>query len=94
MDAARLDFYSPSAVGGLAMSAFALAEIPTRDTQIKDADPALAQAWRLHMRELFTRTFAAGYVVTDFVRERYEERERAFYVLSYNGPQYEGFSSN
>ncbi|MDX2139840.1 MAG: hypothetical protein SF123_17275 [Chloroflexota bacterium] len=54
----------------------------------------LAQAWRLHMRDLFTRTFAAGYVVTDFVRERYEERERAFYVLSYNGPQYESFSRN
>ncbi|MDX2139881.1 MAG: GNAT family N-acetyltransferase [Chloroflexota bacterium] len=87
-------FATPSAEIAKPPTAFALAEIPTNYTQIKDADPVLAQAWRLHLRDLFTRTFAAGYVVTDFVRERYEERERAFYVLSYNGPQYDSFSRN
>jgi predicted GNAT superfamily acetyltransferase len=87
-------FAQPSAEIAKPPTSLALAEIPPNYMEMKDADPALAQAWRLHLRELFTRTFAAGYVVTDFVREALDGRARAFYVLSYNGPQYDGFSRN
>jgi hypothetical protein len=37
---------------------------------------------------------ARGFVVTDFLTETYEGRERSFYLLSYNGTQTESFSRN
>lgn len=71
-----------------------LIEIPVDYPAIVEADPALAQRWRLHTRELFLRVFARGYAVTDFIRAHYEERDRAFYVLSYSGPLFDAVQMN
>jgi len=55
-----------------------LAEIPADFDALKSADFALARDWRFFSREVFETAFAAGYIVTDFVREG----DRSFYVLS------------
>jgi len=56
--------------------------------------PQLAIHWREHSRLVFKRLFTYGYVVTDFLREKHEGRDRAFYVMSYNGPQFETVNLN
>ena len=68
-------------------SSLALVEIPTDYARMVRENPALAQRWRLHIRSLFQRQLGAGFVITDFLRTTYENRQRAFYVLSYDGPQ-------
>jgi predicted GNAT superfamily acetyltransferase len=75
---------------------FALAEIPVQFSAIVSSDPVLARAWRLHSRELFKRLLPLGYIVTDFLRTSYEGRERAFYLFSRAGTQFEhaNFSRN
>lgn len=55
-----------------------LAEIPHDFSALKRADFALARDWRFFSREVFETAFAAGYIVTDFVREE----RRSFYVLT------------
>jgi predicted GNAT superfamily acetyltransferase len=72
----------------------ALIEIPTRYTALETVNSQLAQAWRLHIRHVFQQTIARGFIVTDFVTDTHEGRERSFYLLSYNGPQSESFSMN
>ncbi len=72
----------------------ALIEIPTRYTTMETSNPQLALAWRMHIRQAFRQTMARGYIVTDFMTETYEGRERSFYLLSYSGPQFESFSMN
>jgi predicted GNAT superfamily acetyltransferase len=75
-------------------TSLALLEIPLDYPVMVQRNPKLAQTWRLHSRVLFKQVFAQGFVVTDFIRETYEGRERAFYLLSYNGPQFETFRMN
>lgn len=65
----------------------ALLEVPLNFPDLVRNSTALATRWRTHTRALFMQLFNRGFVVTDFVRARYENRERAMYVLSYNGPQ-------
>jgi predicted GNAT superfamily acetyltransferase len=86
----------PSETIGDPTGLLALAEIPVQFQTIVSSDPVLAQAWRLHSRELFKRLLPQGYVVTDFLRTSYEGRERAFYVFSRTGTQFEqaNFSRN
>ena len=74
--------------------ALALVEIPTQYTALEAGNPKLARAWRLHIRRVFGQTFARGFIVTDFLTETYEGRERSFYLLSYSGPQVDSFSMN
>ncbi len=57
-----------------------LAEIPQDFQAIKAAAPQLAAAWRKHSRALFQELFAAGYLVTDFVRST-TTPPRSYYVL-------------
>jgi predicted GNAT superfamily acetyltransferase len=73
---------------------FALLEIPTRYPTLESSNPQLAKTWRMHTRQMFKQMFARGFVVTDFLTQDYEGRERSFYLLSYNGPQHESFSMN
>ncbi len=70
-----------------------LLEIPMDYQGIARTDLVLAQAWRAHTRDLFGRLLNKGYVATDFLREHYEGRDRAFYVFSHGGPQFD-FSRN
>lgn len=74
----------------------ALLEIPARFDAIVQQDAGLAQRWRRHTRELFENLLTRGYVVTDFLHEHFEGRERAFYLLSQTNAQFEqvDFSRN
>ena len=63
-------------------STFALVEIPGDFSELETADRVLADEWRYHMRDVFPPMFAAGYIVTDFVSDEYEGRQRSFYLLS------------
>ncbi|GIW31044.1 MAG: chorismate synthase [Meiothermus sp.] len=45
-----------------------LVQIPEDWGQILQTDPALAQAWRMHSREVFGHYLAQGYRAVDFVR--------------------------
>ncbi|MEP7292421.1 MAG: GNAT family N-acetyltransferase [Chloroflexota bacterium] len=71
-----------------------LLEIPTRYTALEASNPRLAQSWRLHVRQAFKQIISRGFIVTDFITEAYEKRERSFYLLTYNGAQYESFNMN
>lgn len=75
-------------------TSLALLEIPLDYAAMTQQNPKLARTWRLHTRLLFKQTFTQGFVVTDFIRESFEGRDRAFYLLSYNGPQFETFRMN
>lgn len=74
-------------------SSMVLLEIPVDYSAIVQADPELARQWRTHSREQLSALLDAGYLVTDFLRELYEGRQRAFYLLSHSGPQFD-FSPN
>jgi len=63
-------------------STFALVEIPGDFRALEAADRALADEWRYHIRDVFPRMLAAGYIVTDFVSGKFENRRRSFYLLS------------
>lgn len=72
----------------------ALLEIPADFNALLAQDVELARDWRRHVRAMFVQAFARGFVVTDFLRTAHEGRDRAFYLLSYNGPQFETISYN
>jgi predicted GNAT superfamily acetyltransferase len=59
-----------------------LVEIPADINSLKAKDINLALSWRLHTREIFTRLFIAGYLVTDFVNSP-GDSPRSYYVLSH-----------
>ena len=63
-------------------STFALVEIPGDFRALEAAERNLADEWRYHIRDVFPRMFAAGYIVTDFVSGQFENRRRSFYLLS------------
>lgn len=67
---------------GVDMPATLLVEIPADYQSVKKADFELAKAWRQHTQEIFTKTFQAGYLVTDFVYLP-GTNPRSFYLLSY-----------
>ncbi|MBZ0284935.1 MAG: GNAT family N-acetyltransferase [Anaerolineae bacterium] len=73
-----------------------LAEIPINYMAVVRDDPSLARIWRIHTRDLFKRLFGMQYVVTDFIREIYEGRDRAFYLFSQSNRPFEqvDFSQN
>jgi predicted GNAT superfamily acetyltransferase len=57
----------------------ALAEVPSDFNALKNADFSLARDWRFFLREVFETSFAAGYIVTDFIFDQ----SRGFYVLTH-----------
>ena len=69
---------------------FALVELPSDFQTLKAADLRLAREWKLQLRALFEAAFADGYLVTDFLHEIVEGRERSFYVLSHGGVKLDG----
>ncbi|MGB9673353.1 MAG: hypothetical protein ACPL3P_04385, partial [Anaerolineales bacterium] len=59
-----------------------MVEIPADYLEIKEKDATLALNWRFHTREIFTRAFQLGYLVTDFVFLK-GDYARGFYILSH-----------
>lgn len=49
-------------------SEFALVEIPTDINAIEESDFSTARRWRLETRRVFSETFAAGFIVTNYSR--------------------------
>ena len=66
--------------------ALLLVEIPLDFNELKRHAPGLALEWRLHIRSLFQKAFASGYLVTDFVHQNLagsDSPESCYYVLSH-----------
>jgi len=59
---------------------FVLVEIPSDFLAIKAKDLQLAAHWRMQTRHIFEWLFAAGYLVTDFVRST-DVPPRSYYVF-------------
>jgi len=59
-----------------------LAEIPSDFMALKATDFALARDWRFFTREAFETAFDKGYLVTDFVFDKSNNKARSFYVLT------------
>ncbi|MBI3362592.1 MAG: hypothetical protein HY023_15940 [Chloroflexi bacterium] len=75
------------------ISNIAIIEIPADFQSVKIQDMPLALEWRQHSRALFESLFAQGYIVIDFVHQRYDGPPRSYYVLSH-GDARVGFSEN
>lgn len=58
-----------------------LVAIPAHFRRIRTADPPLALAWRLQIRDLLQQAFAAGYIATDMLRDD----DLGYYVLEQDG---------
>ncbi len=59
-----------------------LVEIPARIQAVKRADPDLALAWRMNVREACEAAFAAGYTTCDVVKGTVEGIPRVYYLLT------------
>lgn len=59
-----------------------LIEIPANFTGLRQRNPVLALEWRLHVRAVFEKLFALGYLVTDFLHLG-GTTPRSFYVASH-----------
>ncbi len=86
-------FPAPCDSPAKASGSMVLLEIPADYGAMVQTDPELARQWRAHSRAQLSALLDAGYLVTDFLREQYEGRQRAFYLLSHSGPQFD-FSPN
>ncbi len=58
-----------------------LVEIPEDINKIKSVKMSLAIDWRIKTRRIFEEYFKKGYIITDFISERYKNMRRNFYVL-------------
>ena len=61
-----------------------LIRVPARFSEMQAQEPALAQAWRMQTRELFTACFARGYRAVDFVKDG---RDGGAYLLAMPDPE-------
>ncbi len=64
-----------------------LLEIPPDAGTIERDQPQLSARWKQHLRDGLAVLTSGDFVVTDFLYTNHEGRERAFYLLSFNGPQ-------
>jgi predicted GNAT superfamily acetyltransferase len=76
------DWLKPRSMTDVPGSSFALVEIPADFRELEAAHRSLADQWRYHIRDVFSRMLTAGFVVTDFVSGQYEGRTGTFYLLS------------
>lgn len=86
-DFSDADLPKPRAMFEVPFSTFALIEIPRNFRDIEAKDMTLADTWRDHIRDIFTKMMSAGYIVTDFLRDVYEGQDRTFYLLSHDSGQ-------
>lgn len=68
----------------LGQSTMLLVEIPA-DDKILSHEETLEKLWRSHLRLVFDAVFQMGYIVTDFLHEEYEGRQRSFYLMGFDG---------
>ncbi len=76
------DWLRPRPVTAVPNSSFALIEIPADFRELEAEQRTLADQWRYHIRDVFSRMLAADFIVTDFLSDQFEGRRRAFYLLS------------
>jgi len=69
-----------------------LVEIPARIQALKRADPGLALAWRLNVREACEAAFAAGYTACDVVKATVDGIPRAYYLCAADQSVFENCS--
>ncbi len=81
---ARHDWLRPRRMTDVPSSTFALVEIPADFIALESSQRRLANDWRYHIRDVFSKMFAAGYIVTDFVSDQFEGCRRSFYLLSHH----------
>ncbi len=74
------------------LGALGLVEIPADFQAVKAADNSLAREWKARTRSIFETAFEAGYIVTDFIYETIDDRQRAFYALSQGDARLSGES--
>ncbi len=74
----------PGSLTDVPTGTFALMEIPADFRALEAADYGLADQWRYHIRDVFTRMFDAGYIVTDFLKDQFQGRQCTFYLLSHH----------
>lgn len=77
-------FIVPSGRVEQAFNSFALVEIPMDIDTIAKTDTALMKEWQAHIRVIFITLMGSGFIITDFLRDKHEGRDRAFYLLSRN----------
>lgn len=65
-------------------STFGLVEIPLNFPEMVRKDEALARRWQLHIRETFITLFKAGFVITDFLQDEIDGRQRGLYLMSFD----------
>lgn len=68
-------------VGGTSML---LVEIPADENDLSRYE-TLEKIWRSHARLVLEAVFETGYIVTDFLHEEYEGRQRSFYLMGFDG---------
>ena len=70
----------PGVLGALPDAPQMLLELPADFPALAQADEALAQDWRAHMRAALNALFAAGFLLQDCVRGTLDGQERICYV--------------
>ena len=78
------EWLRPGRMTNVPGSSFALVEIPLDFRALEAAERQLADDWRYHIREVFSKIFAAGFIATDFVTGEFDGCRRAFYLLSHH----------
>ncbi len=82
----QVDDGSPGPIRWPVGAAHVLVEIPASINHLKETQPDKALRWRLQTRQVFTRLFAEGFVVTDFVSQEAGGQKRCWYLLASDCP--------
>jgi predicted GNAT superfamily acetyltransferase len=71
----------PVCVGAMLGEPGVLLEIPIAIATLRREQPALAEKWRLAVRQAFRAAFGAGYRAVHFIRDEATQPPRGFYLL-------------
>jgi predicted GNAT superfamily acetyltransferase len=86
-------FLIPATTLATPPGSFALVEIPLNIDALAAADESLMRGWQEHIRLVLADLMNGGFVITDFLRDNFEGRGRAFYLLSRTGAAGEDYFS-
>ena len=65
------------------VSSIILFEIPAAAIHANNSESTALERWQTHSRLFFEHYFERGYIITDFVRQPDDDRERTYYVLTH-----------